>query len=76
MLFQSKLLLNSFRSFQLKDFLNRDLSSGGYNPFSIANAVEHFIETNSSEKVAAHEKIIKEAILLLTPDKPLFKKHY
>jgi len=28
------------------------------------------------EKVAAHEKIIKEAILLLTPNKPLFKKHY
>ena len=28
------------------------------------------------EKLAAHEKIIKEAILLLTPDKPLFKKHY
>ena len=28
------------------------------------------------EKVAAHEKIIDEAILLLTPDNPLFKEHY
>ncbi|HCY76482.1 MAG TPA: hypothetical protein DHV28_11225 [Ignavibacteriales bacterium] len=28
------------------------------------------------ERLAEHNKIIKEAILLLTPDKPLFKKSY
>jgi len=28
------------------------------------------------DKIAEHKKIIQEAILKLTPDKPLFKKHF
>ena len=58
-------------------FINKQLVHG-YKFQYIVTLIEEGVLTDKldPERVAAHEKIIKEAILLLTPDKPLFKIHY
>ncbi|WKZ69974.1 MAG: DUF2326 domain-containing protein [Melioribacteraceae bacterium] len=58
-------------------FLNKQLERG-YKFQYIVTLIEEGVLTDKldPEKVAAHENIIKEAILRLTPDKPLFKKHF
>ena len=58
-------------------FLNKQLDKN-YKFQYIVTLIEEGVLTDKldPEKVAAHEKIIDEAILLLTPDKPLFKEHY
>lgn len=58
-------------------FLNKQLEKE-YKFQYIVTLIEEGVLTDKldPERVAAHEKIIDEAILLLTPDKPLFKKHY
>ncbi|MDD5608485.1 MAG: DUF2326 domain-containing protein [Ignavibacterium sp.] len=58
-------------------FLNKQLEKGFKFQY-IVTLIEEGVLTDKldPEKVAAHEKIIDEAILLLTPDKPLFRKHY
>ena len=58
-------------------FVNKQ--SGRGNKFQyIVTLIEEGVLTDKldPERVADHEKIIKEAILLLTPDKPLFKEHF
>ncbi len=58
-------------------FLNKQLEKG-YKFQYIVTLIEEGILTDKldPEKVAADEKIKQEAILKLTPGKPLFKKHY
>ncbi len=58
-------------------FLNKQLERGHKFQY-IVTLIEEGVLTDKldPEKVATHEKIIKEAILLLTPDKPLFKEHF
>jgi len=58
-------------------FLNKQLERG-YKFQYIVTLIEEGVLTDKldPEKVAAHENIIEEAILLLTPDKPLFKMHF
>lgn len=58
-------------------YLNKQLDRG-YKFQYIVTLIEEGVLTDKldPEKVAAHENIIKEAILLLTPGKPLFKENF
>lgn len=58
-------------------FLNKQQEKGLKFQYIVALNEEGVLTDKlDPEKVAEHEKIIKEAILLLTPDKPLFKTRF
>ncbi len=61
----------------MEEFINKQVEHGHKFQY-IVTLIEEGVLTNKldPERVADHENMIKEAILLLTPDKPLFRKHY